>query len=414
MDTFEIILTVLAVSSVSALLSGLYFSFRVRQKVKYMLDALEDRETNFRFNETNIFHRRFNRTLNRLHVIFDRERAEIKEQEHFYGQMLDRVRTGIIVVDSAGKNSGRVVYCNSSALNIIGISSISHIRQLGNIDSGLEKAFKDISSSKEQRCSLYNERGMITVSITAEETILQGKQVRIIALNDITGDLAHNEELSWNRLIRVLTHEIMNTVTPISSLSRMLSDEVSSVKDSCSLNMNDLKTGLDTIADSSEGLIKFVDSYRLLTRISSPVKKPFYVREVIEKVYQLTKEQISGAGASFSYEEKSDDILLYADENQISQVIINLVRNALQADARHIDVSAEIDFAESVVIIVSNDGKPISEESRNQIFVPFYTTKQEGTGIGLSISRQIMRLHNGTITLVSSEPGKTVFSLNFR
>lgn len=414
MDTFDIIFLLLGVSSVSTILSGFYFSFRVRRKVKYMLDALEDRETNFRFNETNIFHRRFNRTLNRLHVIFDRERAEIKEQEHFYGQMLERVRTGIVVVDIVGKNNGRVVYCNSSALNIIGISSISHIRQLGNIDAGLEKVFDSISPLKEQRCSFYNERGMITVSITAEEAVLQGKQVRIIAVNDITGDMAHNEELSWNTLIRVLTHEIMNTVTPISSLSRMLSDEVSSVQDSRNINMNDLKTGLDTIADSSEGLIKFVDSYRSLTRISSPVKKPFYVRELIEKVYQLTKEQISELGASFFYNEKSDDIILYADENQISQVIINLVRNALQADARHIEVSAEIDFAEAVVITVANDGRPISEESRKQIFVPFYTTKQEGTGIGLSISRQIMRLHNGTITLVSSEYGRTVFSLNFR
>ena len=149
--------------------------------------------------------------------------------------------------------------------------------------------------------------------------------------------------------------------------------------------------------------------HRSLTHVSAPVKKPFFVRELIDKVEHLTRESVHQAGAVFLYEEKSDDILLYADENQLSQVFVNLVKNALQAGATKIKITAEIDFAETIKIAVSNNGRPISAESQEEIFVPFYTTKQEGTGIGLSLSRQIMRLHNGTLTLARSDQRMTTF-----
>ena len=231
---------------------------------------------------------------------------------------------------------------------------------------------------------------------------------------NVTGEMVHNEELSWNKLIRVLTHEIMNTVTPIASLSHTLSQELDSETSARSLDWKELKLGLDTIASSSDGLIKFVNTYRSLTRVSAPVKKAFFVRELIEKVQQLTRESLHQAGAVCSYVEKSEDILLYADADQLSQVLVNLVKNALQAEATKIEITAEIDYAETVVITVSNNGRPISAESQEEIFVPFYTTKPEGTGIGLSLSRQIMRLHNGTLTLGRSDKRMTTFILHFR
>ena len=211
--------------------------------------------------------------------------------------------------------------------------------------------------------------------------MLQAKQVKIVALNDITGEMVHNEELSWNKLIRVLTHEIMNTVTPIASLSHTLSQELDSETSARSLDWKELKLGLDTIASSSDGLIKFVNTYRSLTRVSAPVKKAFFVRELIEKVQQLTRESLHQAGAVCSYVEKSEDILLYADADQLSQVLVNLVKNALQAEATKIEITAEIDYAETVVITVSNNGRPISAESQEEIFVPFYTTKPEGLSL---------------------------------
>lgn len=410
-----VIWIVLVTVFISVLLSGFYFSKRILRKVMYMLDALEDKEMNFRFDEKSLFSRALHRTLNRIRLIFEKERQEISEQERYYGQMLDCVNTGIVVVDLNERAKGRVLYNNKAATNILGISSLSNIRQLANVSSELESCFDTVSEgNNEMKVSFYNEKGQISLSVVATLASLQGKDVKIIVLNDISNEMSHNEEISWNKLIRVLTHEIMNTVTPIASLSRTLSQGLDSKADDCPFDRNNLKLGLETIAESSNGLIKFVDTYRSLTRISTPVKKAFYLKELVDRVRQLTSKQINDVGATLLYVEKSDDILLYADEDQISQVFVNLIKNALQAHAMLIEITAEIDFAETVVIQVSNNGKPINKENYDDIFVPFYTTKQEGTGVGLSLSRQIMRLHNGKISLVCSNEKNTVFKLQFK
>ena len=392
----------------------MYYARRTHRKVSYILDALEDKETNFRFDEKKVLYRRLNKTLNRIRLIFEKEKQEINEQERYYGQMLDRVKTGIVVVELNEKFSGKVSYCNAAALNILGVATLSNIRQLANVSLEIQECFENISeANNEMRVSFYNEKGQTTLSVSSTETSLQGKNVKIIVINDISNEMSRNEEMSWNKLIRVLTHEIMNTVTPIASLSHTLSTDITSSENK-SVNREELKLGLDTISESARGLIKFVDTYRSLTRISVPVKKAFYLKELIDRVTQLTREQISASGAKLSYIEKSDDILLYADEDQISQVLVNLIRNAIQAKATTIDITAEIDFSEAVVVNISNNGTPISKENYEDIFVPFYTTKQEGTGVGLSLSRQIMRLHNGSISLVCSNEKNTVFKLQFK
>ena len=157
-----------------------------------------------------------------------------------------------------------------------------------------------------------------------------------------------------------------------------------------------------------------MDSYRNLTRVAPPVKKAFYFKELAERVINLTREQTIMSGAICTYVEKSEDVLLYADEGQITQILINLVKNAVQAEAKNIEITAEINLSEHIIINVTNDGNPISKESQEEIFVPFFTTKQEGTGIGLSLSRQIMRLHNGSLSLTKSDDHSTVFTLIFR
>ena len=393
---------------------GMYYARRTHRKVSYILDALEDKETNFRFDENKLLYRKFNKTLNRIRLIFEKEKQEINEQERYYGQMLDRVKTGIVVVELNDKFSGKVSYCNSAALNILGVATLSNIRQLANVSPEIQACFENISeANNEMRVSFYNEKGQTTLAVSSSETSLQGKNVKIIVINDISNEMSRNEELSWNKLIRVLTHEIMNTVTPIASLSHTLSMDITSSENK-SVNREELKLGLDTISESARGLIKFVDTYRSLTRVSAPVKKAFYLQELIDRVTQLTREQISASGATLSYVEKSEDILLYADEDQISQVLVNLIRNAIQAKATTIDITAEIDLNEAVIVNISNNGNPISKENYEDIFVPFYTTKQEGTGVGLSLSRQIMRLHNGSISLVCSNEKNTVFKLQFK
>ena len=402
MSTTAVILIVLAAIALSSAVTFWATSRKMRGKVAYMLDALEDKELNFRFDEKRIRGRQFNKTLNRLRNIFDKERHEIIEQEKYFGLMLDHVKTGIAVVE----DDGRVAYSNNTALSLLGIATFGHIRQLRTVSDSLYEAFHTISDGTEERASYYNESGKMTISLTASEATIGKDTVRIIAFNDISSEIEENEQQSWSKLIRVLTHEIMNTVTPISSLSETLLDF-----DGLS---DDLKNGLSTISQSSKGLIKFVDSYRNLTRVAPPVKKAFYFRELVERVISLTREQAVMSGATCSYVEKSDDILLYADKGQITQIMINLVKNAIQADAKNITITAHITLSEQTVISVANDGLPISRESQDEIFVPFFTTKQEGTGIGLSLSRQIMRLHNGSLTLTRSDKNGTVFTLLFK
>ena len=402
MTTTTVILIVLAAIVISSAITSLVTSRKMRGKVAYILDALEDKELNFRFDERRLRGRKFNRTLNRLRNIFDKERHEIIEQEKYFGLMLDHVKTGIAVVEK----DGRVTYCNNTALNLLGIATFGHIRQLRAVSDSLYESFQTIADGSEERASYYNESGKMTVSLTASEATIGKETVRIIAFNDISSEIAENEQQSWSKLIRVLTHEIMNTITPIASLSDTLLDF-----DDTS---GEIKNGLTTISESSKGLIKFVDSYRNLTRVAPPVRKAFYFRELAERVISLTREQAVMDGAVCKYEERSEDIILYADEGQITQILINLVKNAIQADAKHIEISAEINPSEHIIINVTNDGSPISRESQDEIFVPFYTTKQEGTGIGLSLSRQIMRMHNGTLSLTRSDEKGTVFTLIFK
>ena len=220
---------------------------------------------------------------------------------------------------------------------------------------------------------------------------------------------AHEQD-SWTKLIRVLTHEIMNTVSPIASLS----DALAGSMDENGHSELDVKAGLDTISDSSKNLIKFVETYRQLSGVAKPVRRAVDLRELMDKVISLNSEFASSCDAECVYRPEEPDLMIYADEGQISQIFINLIKNALQAGAKHIDISARMGRDDEVIILVANDGDPIPESAQEQIFVPFYTTKKEGSGIGLALARQIMRNHNGSVDLLSSDADRTVFQLVFR
>ena len=221
--------------------------------------------------------------------------------------------------------------------------------------------------------------------------------------------LAHEQD-SWTKLIRVLTHEIMNTVSPIASLSDAMAKSV----DEDGRSELDIKAGLETISDSSKNLIEFVQTYRQLSGVAKPVRKALVLQELIEHVISLNSEYATSCSAVCSYRPEEPDLMIYADEGQISQIFINLIKNALQAGAKHIDISAKMGQDDEVIIIVANDGAPIPVESQEQIFVPFFTTKKEGSGIGLALARQIMRNHNGSIDLDCSDASRTAFRIVFR
>lgn len=367
-------------------------------KIDFMSDALDSGESAFRYSEDHWSDRRLNRSLNRLRSIFEAEKSDIRERERYFGIMLDHVQSGVIVIDG-----DKIDYSNVIARGFLGMSDISSLRQIERISPDLANAFRSASEA-ESKASFVSERGTVQFSISACTAMLHGKDVSIMTFNDITREMENNESESWTRLIRVLTHEIMNTVTPIASLSSALSQNLDAY------DTEDVRSALGTISSSSEGLISFVQSYRSLTHIAAPVRKAFYLRDLVND--SVTIAQANWPSARVSYHELSEDIILYADYGQISQVMNNLIKNAVQAGASDIDITASIEKRERTVINVANNGEPISETGREQIFVPFYTTKGvSGTGVGLSLCRQIIRLNGGTINLTSSTLEATVFTI---
>ncbi len=367
-------------------------------KIDFMSDALDSGETAFRYSESRWRNRRLNKSLNRLRSIFEAEKADIRERERYFGTMLDHVQSGVIVIDGE-----KIDYSNTVAKGFLGMAEISSLRQIARISPDLANAFRE-ASEMESRASFISERGTVQFSISACTAKLHGKEVSIVTFNDITREMENNESESWTRLIRVLTHEIMNTVTPVASLSSALSQNLDSY------SAEDIRSALGTIASSSEGLISFVQSYRSLTHISAPVRKAFYLKDLVNDSVNIAKA--NWPSVNVLYRELSSDVILYADYGQMSQVLNNLIKNAVQAGAGNVSITASIDKREQTVIDIANDGEPISASGQEQLFVPFYTTKgSSGTGVGLSLCRQIVRLNGGTIKLSSSTPEATVFTI---
>ena len=367
-------------------------------KIDFMSDALDSGETAFRYSESRWRNRRLNKSLNRLRSIFEAEKAEVRERERYFGTMLDHVQSGVIVIDGE-----KIDYSNTVAKGFLGMAEISSLRQIARISPDLANAFRE-ASEMESRASFISERGTVQFSISACTARLHGKEVSIVTFNDITREMENNESESWTRLIRVLTHEIMNTVTPVASLSSALSQNLDSY------SAEDIRSALGTIASSSEGLISFVQSYRSLTHISAPVRKAFYLKDLVNDSVNIAKA--NWPSVNVLYRELSSDVILYADYGQMSQVLNNLIKNAVQAGAGKVSITASIDKREQTVIDIANDGEPISASGQEQLFVPFYTTKgSSGTGVGLSLCRQIVRLNGGTIKLSSSTPEATVFTI---
>src|SRR5574344_2684038 len=424
----EYFLAVFAISIVIISSILLLREYRVNsRKLTYMLKALENNDSSFRFTDKggDIYNALFINSLNEINEIRTAEKLSASEKEKYYGLILENVITGVVSIDE----KGYVIHCNTRALNLLGVSVLTHISQLKRIDEDLYNAFLCEEDDKGKIVSLFNEKGKVNLSLRSSNIVLRGKKIRLLVINDIGEELETNEIEAWTRLIRVLTHEIMNTVTPISSLSETLSMMLKNVPEGDEKNifrlLPEIKNGLEVINFSSKGLISFVDSYRNLTRIPNPVCKPIIIKDFFNKILILIKDDIGKAHISPTIELSSEDIMIYADENLISQVILNLIKNAISALEERMKMEADMvpllklrasidNITEDVILEVVNNGSPISKENQEHIFIPFFTTKSNGNGIGLAISRQIMRKHNGSLKLKSSNEKETSFVLIFR
>lgn len=376
---FEVVL--LLVIAVVAVAGCLYFWRRYRStvgKVAFLFNAIDNGDYNFRFAEGDKVtgDRVLNRSLNRVKGILTHARDEQMEREKYFELILDSVDTGIIVVE---ESRGVVLRYNHAAQKLLKREVITHVDQI-------KESMKSFSSRE-------------------TNTVLKGRRVRIVAFSDIKGELANQEIDSWVKLIRVLTHEIMNTVTPIVSLSDTLLRQ----------SEGEQREGLSVINRTGKDLVKFVENYRRFTHVPTPQPTLFYVEPFLERMSRLVG-QILKDGCTVAVDVQPKDLIVYADEGLISRVVSNLLKNAAEAvpAGGHIWLKAYTGENDTVVIDVVDDGPMIPDDVASHIFVPFFTTKKDGSGIGLSISRQIMRVSNGFISLVTDRQNKlTIFRLVF-
>lgn len=377
------------------------------KQVLFMIDALENNDNTFRFPEEDgtMESRQVNVALNRVGHILYNVKSETAQQEKYYELILDFVSTGLLVLN----DNGAVYQKNKEALRLIGLNIFTHVRQLSKVDTELMNRMENCRPGDKLQVTFHNERGTVNLSIRVSEINVRKEHLRILALNDINTELDEKEIDSWIRLTRVLTHEIMNSVTPITSLCDTLLS-MSESKD------EEISHGLQTISATGKGLLSFVESYRQFTRIPTPEPSLFYVKAFIERMVELARHQNPCDNIIFHTEISPEDLILYADENLISQVVINLLKNAMQAIGSQpdgkIEIQAYCNETEEILIEIKNNGPEIPLEIAEHIFIPFFTTKEGGSGIGLSISRQIMRLSGGSLTLLPDK--ETRFILKFK
>lgn len=364
------------------------------KKVTFLFDAIDNGDFSFnfptekRFKEDNILHQ----SLNRIKLFLQHTREEQMDREKYYEQILNAVDTGILVVDS----HDNILQHNQAALRLLDTDVLTHMNQV-------KGKLKDEHLAKHET-----------------QAMLKDKHVRIIALSDVSHELSNQEVDSWIKLIRVLTHEIMNTITPVTSLSETLLTRVTEDKD--------LKQGLETIHKTGAELLAFVNNYRRFTHVPQPQPALFYVEPFLERMALLCNHEVE-------IEVSPKDLLVYADESLLSHVVTNLLKNAVEAFNGQEKLSAErnkqdgnnqgrnkqecrsadlqsaaskkafirlkayANAQESIIIDVSNNASLIPEDVASHIFIPFFTTKPEGSGIGLSLSRQIMRVSGGSLSL---------------
>ena len=359
-------------------------------KVTFLFNAIDNLDFSFNFPEKGR-DKLVNESLNRIRRILETARREAIERERYYEQIINAVSTGIMVVDERGS----VLQHNEAALRLLGVEMLTFESQAA------EKLALEDFSKRETTAMLHD------------------KKVRIVAFSDIRNELSSREMESWTKLIRVLTHEIMNNVAPITSLSETLSHKSDDVE---------IKEGLSVINSTGKQLLTFVDNYRRMTLIPQPQPKLFYVKPFLERMVALVRALLTTAplppeGANQLHTEirmgfspsgeLEGGLLLYADESLIAHVVTNILKNAVEAGATAITIAAYTAPDDSVCIDISNNGKPIPSEEAQQIFVPFFTTKPTGSGIGLSISRQIMKQSGGSIELIPSSDSTTLFRLKF-
>lgn len=365
--------------------------------------------------------------FDRLHVKFNeviRKFREIRAQKEadaqYFKTIVQHVGTGIITY----KQDGEVHLINPAAKRLLNIPQIHNIQSLAPANAAFLEGLKALRNGEKAVLKIQQETGLVQLTVNTIEINLRGEEYRLVALQSIQRELEEKEMEAWHNLVRVLTHEIMNSVTPISSLAATAGDELTDhlrqpdptycvPKE----ELFDIERALQTIQRRSVGLVRFVTDFRNLTTISPPKIKPILVKEMLHEICLLMKQEMEENGIKLSVDVQPEYLQVSADQGLIEQVLINLIKNACQAmsEQEHGNIWL-IGYQNKngrTSIEVADNGPGITPEAQDKIFIPFYTTKPTGSGIGLSLSRQIMRLHNGSISVESKLEEGSAFRLQF-
>ncbi len=374
----------------------------IMKRINFIFNAVQNDDYAFRFAENpNVTdHALINYSLNRIKEVLDNAKLQIREKEKYFELITECADIGIITV----MRNGTVLQANSKAAHLFGLMRLTHIEQLRPASAALVDTLRTIRRGEQRLVQYVDETGDMNLSLSCSDMQMGEKELRVITIGDINNELSEKEIESWNKLTRILTHEIMNSLAPVTSISNTLLS--SSVDDS------EMRNGLQTIHSTGERLLSFVDSFRQVTRIPSPRKTPLYVADPVNEAAALTDLR----GIEFTQHIEPHDIMIYADRTLITQVMVNLLKNAREAVAesegeKRIAIHAALDPDERVNIEVSNNCGPIPPDVAENIFTPFFTTKNDGSGIGLAVSRQIVRLHGGSLRLTSNRPDCVAFTV---
>lgn len=372
------------------------------KRLMFVFNAVQNNDYSFRFTENPRYtqYAFVNQSLNRIKEVLDNAKLQIKEREQYFQLIMECANVGIVVV----MENGTVTQTNSKALRIVGMERLSHIDQLRVLSEELCEAMHAVAPNEQRTVRYATEIGEQSLVLGCSAMEFDGKMLRVISVGNIHEELDRKEVESWEKLTRILTHEIMNSLAPVTSISHTLL--------SSSGDTETMRQGLETIHTTSDRLLRFVDSFRAVTRIPAPQKAPFYLSELVAEACSLTARE----GVDVEVCLEPEDTMLYADRALMSQVFVNLLKNATEAlleqeGERKITIRSTIDAEERIQIEITNNGSAIPAEVAENIFTPFFTTKTDGSGIGLAVSRQIIRLHGGSLRLKHNDEGRVTFAI---
>jgi nitrogen fixation/metabolism regulation signal transduction histidine kinase len=338
-------------------------------------------------------------------------------QEQYYQEILRQADIGIFTINE----KGHILYANPTVQNLLNYRPLNHIKQLKQIDLKLFCLFESLEPFESTVYALENERGKKELTLKCTPITIERKKLLLVIVHDIQKELDDKQTDSWVKLIRVLTHEIMNTITPITSISESIlkyfkkGNTLSTPEEFGEIQIKNTAKGLEVIKEQGNDLMSFVQSYRTFLSVPEPDRELIPAKKLLEKVRLLLQEYVGAHEIALEMNCEPENLVLYLDEKQLTQILLNLGKNAQQAiegqKEGRIIINSGVDIQGKKFISVTDNGPGISPELLDEIFVPFFTTKNTGTGIGLSLSKQIMRLHGGSIRVISNE--NTTFTLTF-